>query len=96
MLFYDLEFMDKDLLKSLRNQIDTIDEEIIYLLSRRFEIVKQIGLIKKKNNIEILQSERWNSLMENLFQEALDKWVSKELVRDIWHLIHKESLNLEK
>jgi len=36
-----------ELLVSFRNQIDTIDEEIIYLLSRRFELVKQIGNIKK-------------------------------------------------
>jgi len=31
-----------EILENFRNQIDTIDEEIIYLLSRRFEIVKQI------------------------------------------------------
>jgi chorismate mutase len=34
----------EDILKALRNQIDTIDEEIIYLLSRRFELVKQVAL----------------------------------------------------
>jgi chorismate mutase len=34
--------MDKELLPHYRDQIDTIDGEIVYLLSRRFEIVKQI------------------------------------------------------
>jgi chorismate mutase len=33
--------LDK-LLETFRDQIDTIDIEIIYLLSRRFELVKQI------------------------------------------------------
>jgi chorismate mutase len=37
--------MDKDtkiLLDELRNQIDTIDKELVYLLSRRFHLVKSI------------------------------------------------------
>jgi chorismate mutase len=31
-----------ELLKNYREQIDTLDNEIIYLLSRRFALVKQI------------------------------------------------------
>jgi chorismate mutase len=31
-----------ELLQNYREQIDTLDKEMIYLLSRRFEIVKQI------------------------------------------------------
>lgn len=82
-------------LQLLRNQIDTIDEEIIYLLSRRFELAKQIWKIKKTNNTPTLQTWRWECLLTNLIQEAKDKWVSEVLVRDIWELIHKESLILQ-
>jgi len=35
-------------LKNFREQIDTLDHEIIYLLSRRFTLVEQIGKIKKE------------------------------------------------
>jgi chorismate mutase len=31
-----------ELLTNYRDQIDTLDKELLYLLSRRFEIVKQI------------------------------------------------------
>ncbi len=31
-----------EILQTYRDQIDTIDSEIIYLLSRRLEIVKQV------------------------------------------------------
>jgi chorismate mutase len=34
--------MEKELLQQYRDQVKTIDLEIIYLLSRRFENVKQI------------------------------------------------------
>lgn len=86
----------EDILKILRNQIDTIDEEIIYLLSRRFEITKQIWQVKKNSNTSILQVWRWDELMDNLLSEAKDKWVSDLLVKDIWNLIHKESIRLQK
>lgn len=86
----------KDLLEWFRNQIDTIDEEIIYLLSRRFELVKQIWLIKKQEGISILQEERWEELLSNLLLEANDKWVNQNVVKDIWNRIHQESLEIEK
>lgn len=84
-----------EILENFRNQIDTIDEEIIYLLSRRFEIVKQIWIIKKENNISTLQKWRWEELLNNIIQEAKDKWINPELVIKIWEEIHKESLRLE-
>jgi len=46
----------EELLQHYRDQIDTIDLEMIYLLSRRFEIVKQIGLLKKEDNKSPLQT----------------------------------------
>jgi len=63
-----------ELLTSLRNQIDTIDEEVIYLLSRRFELVKQIWNIKKDLWEEALQPKRWEEVLDNLYAEADDKW----------------------
>jgi chorismate mutase len=33
---------NKELLENFREQIDTLDAEIIYLLSRRFKIVNEI------------------------------------------------------
>ena len=85
-----------ELLTSFRNQIDTIDEEIIYLLSRRFELVKQIGKIKKDLWEEALQPKRWEEVIENLYSEADDKWVSREIVKAIWNSIHDEALRIEK
>ena len=85
-----------ELLVSFRNQIDTIDEEIIYLLSRRFELVKQIGNIKKDCWEKALQPKRWEEVLENLYSEAEDKWVSKQLVKEMWTSIHNEALKIEK
>lgn len=86
----------EELLENYRNQIDTLDFEIIYLLSRRFQIVEEIGNIKKEAWVEPYQKDRWEELMAKLMEEAEDKQVNKKLVEDIWNLIHQESLRREK
>ncbi len=83
------------LLQSLRNQIDTIDEEMIYLLSRRFALVKQVWDIKKDTGDTPLQPHRWQEVLDNLYLEWKERWVSKDLIDDIWNRIHKESLKIE-
>ena len=86
----------KELLKIYRDQIDTLDKEMIYLLSRRFEIVNQIWIIKKENNIKALQKDRWEKLLNENIEVANELWVSELIIRDIWERIHKESLSIEK
>jgi chorismate mutase len=83
------------LLKTYRDQIDTIDIEIIYLLSRRFLLVEQIWEIKKETWDNPLQPQRWEDILNNLYLEADDKNISRILIKEIWDSIHKESLKIE-
>ena len=87
---------NSEILQTYRDQIDTIDSEVIYLLSRRFEIVKQIWILKKELDMAPLQPERWLEVLNNLKDDAKEHWVNENLIEDIWNRIHKESLNLEK
>ena len=86
----------KELLKNYREQIDLLDKEIIYLLSRRFQILKQIWILKKENNIELLQKDRWEALLNDNIEVGKELLVSEGLIRDIWNRIHEESLGIEK
>ena len=47
----------QDLLQSLRNQVNTIDEELVYLLYRRFEIVKEINTLSKTEDLELFDPD---------------------------------------
>ena len=86
----------KELLENYRAQIDTLDKEIIYLLSRRFEIVNQVWILKKENNIAALQKWRWEELLNENIEVAWELGVSEGIIRDIWGRIHEESLEIEK
>ncbi len=87
---------NKELLKNFREQIDTLDAEILYLLFRRFTIVWEIWRIKKQENITPLQEARWKEVLEEKIEIWAEFWLNKEFVEDIWNRIHKEALDIEK
>ena len=88
--------MEKELLQQFRDQIKTIDLEIIYLLSRRFENVKQIWLLKKELDLNIHQEDRWNELLWDVLEESRDRMLDDDFVVNIWNLIHEESKKVQK
>ena len=82
-------------LENFREQIDTLDYEIIYLLSRRFALVEQIWIIKKDLWESALQPKRWEELERKILIEAKERNVNPELIKKIWNEIHSESLRIE-
>ena len=57
--------MKKEDIKSLRSEIDKIDDELLELLFRRTSIVDQIG-IKKKNSSEVIDKNRESEVIKRL------------------------------
>lgn len=56
----DVEFANK--LKSLRQMIDEVDDELINILAKRLQIIEEIALYKKERNITVFQLERWQEI----------------------------------
>ena len=81
------------LLQELRNQIDNIDEELLQLLAKRSEISSKIGVIKKENNLAVLQLDRWNSILSNHIEKGKLLGLNENLVKDIFESIHKDSID---
>lgn len=52
-------------LKDIRDEIDKIDDEILKLLNKRMEYVKNIGFIKQNENIYVPKREK--DILDNLF-----------------------------
>lgn len=79
-------------LEILRDEIDKIDHEIIRLLAKRFDIIDQIGVIKKQNEVTILQIERWKYVFEDRLSTAKEYHLDETLIRTIFEAIHHVSL----
>ena len=81
------------LLHELRSQIDNIDEELLNLLAKRSKISTQIGVIKKENNLAVLQLDRWNTILSNYIERGKTLGLKEDMVKDIFELIHKDSID---
>lgn len=51
----------KNHLMSYRKTITDLDEALINIIAQRFDVVHNIGVLKQKYNIELLDKERHNT-----------------------------------
>ncbi|MBN1598140.1 MAG: bifunctional 3-deoxy-7-phosphoheptulonate synthase/chorismate mutase type II [Bacteroidales bacterium] len=80
-------------LEELRHQIDKFDDKLIDILEQRMKIAERIGKYKKKNNITILQSSRWDELLHQRISSAEKKGLSEDFIIKVFRAIHQESIN---
>jgi len=83
-------------LNNLRTQIDVIDHKLTETLGKRMIIADAIGILKKKNNVAILQNKRWNEILGKMILEGEQQGLSEEFVLKIYKAIHQESINHQK
>lgn len=79
-------------LEALREKIDQIDDELLQLLGQRMQIADRIGGVKKDNNIAILQTRRWNEILEKAYAKAAALGLSREFVTKYFDAVHLESI----
>ena len=82
-------------LESCRNEIDSIDEEIIKLYEKRMEIVKEVINYKLDNNIEILDTSREEKMLnKNLVKISNEEY--KKYYKDVLTGFLKASKEMQK
>src|SRR5258706_2708869 len=80
-------------LEKLREQINHIDDELMQLLGQRMKIADKIGVYKRDNNITILQTNRWNAILERAFVKGEKLGLGKEFITKYYDAVHMESIN---
>jgi len=82
-------------LEGLRRQIDQWDDELLRTIRSRMAISEQIGEYKKKENITILQTNRWSEILESRLSKGLSLGLSEQFIAKIFKQIHQESINFQ-
>jgi chorismate mutase len=80
-------------LEKLREQINHLDDELIQLLGQRMKIADKIGEYKKNNNVTILQTSRWNQILDRAFKKGDVLGLSREFITRYFDAVHMESIN---
>lgn len=79
----------------LRKQIDEIDEQLLAILAKRNRISREIGMYKKENNMPVLQTGRYNEILEKRASMGEAMNLDKEFVFAIMKAIHEESVRIQ-
>ena len=79
-------------LNELRTQIDECDNNIIEILAKRMRICREIGTFKKEHAMTILQTGRYNEILEKRGVFGVFCCMSADFMRTIFEAIHGESV----
>lgn len=80
----------------IRKQIQSVDAKIIALISKRMNLSKKLGEIKKEKKLPIRNKEREKLLFEEWQEIAVIYNVSPVLVKKLWKLILTESIKKQE
>ena len=79
-------------LAGLRGEIDDIDSELLQLLARRMEVSAKIGEYKKRNNVTVVQMDRWKKILADHVATGADMGLSPILINKVFEAIHQASI----
>ena len=85
---------DRDL-SSLRIKMDSIDEQLMELLSGRMEISKLMGEFKKQEGLTVLNLERWKEIVMSRMNWSKELGLSEEFILRVLEQVHKESIRVQ-
>jgi chorismate mutase len=82
-------------LEELRNQIDSIDFQLIELVASRMNISEKMGEYKFKNNVAVLQMERWLEILRTRSDHGTLKGMEPAFIERLMTLLHQESIRIQ-
>ncbi len=77
---------------ALRKQIDEIDDAIIDSIAKRMRISREIGQYKKEHGMTVVQTSRYNEILEKRGAQGSLLGIGADCVKQIFESIHEESV----
>ena len=79
-------------LNELRRQIDECDNDLMEVLAKRMRICREIGTFKKEHNMTILQTGRYNEILDKRGAQGSLCGMDAEFIKQVFEAIHEESV----
>jgi chorismate mutase len=85
-----------DTLTIYREKINQLDQQLIQLLGQRMEAARAIGVYKQAHKIEVVQSSRFNEVLQKAIANGKAAGLSEEFIKALYEDIHKESIQQQE
>lgn len=82
-------------LEELRSQVDSIDFQLVELIASRMAISEKMGDYKYRNNVAVLQMERWMEILRTRTDHGLHKGLEASFTEKLLTLLHQESIRIQ-
>ena len=82
-------------LAELRKQIDQLDEQLLEVLAKRMRVSNEIGVYKKEHNMPILQTPRYDEILNKRIAMAEQMGMAGDFMKVILEAIHEESVRVQ-
>jgi chorismate mutase len=82
-------------LENLREQISEIDGQLMNMLVGRMLVAREIGDLKKRERITVLQSNRYQEILDGALKRGVRSGLSEDFIRSYMDAIHMESIRVQ-
>lgn len=88
--------MVQDILKTQREKIDRLDDQIIDLLATRMDIVREVAQLKAQNTIPAVLPERIEEVLTRCTERAGEKNLDPDFIRAFYSTLIDHCCALEE
>ena len=83
------EHQTTESLHELRQQIDECDNNLMEILAKRMRVCREIGTFKKEHNMTVLQTGRYNEILDKRGAQGSLCGMDPEFVKTVFEAIHE-------
>jgi chorismate mutase len=79
-------------LGELRQEVDGIDKNVLELLGKRMDIVREMWALKLENDVSALQPHRWEEIVQSRIAAGGNLELSENFIFQLFQAIHEEAI----
>ncbi|VGO14400.1 Phospho-2-dehydro-3-deoxyheptonate aldolase [Pontiella desulfatans] len=83
-------------MSELREDVDELDSNILELLGKRMDIVREMGRLKTEQNVSTLQPHRWQEIVQDRVNKGIGLDLSEDFVLQVMQSIHEEAIRQQE
>ena len=78
-----------------RSKIDELDTELIDVLARRFQVVKNVGHLKVQEGMSVVQPSRAQEVVDKAMEMGSENGLDPEFIKQLYNLMISHAHDLE-